>query len=216
MKFRVMDLVSRANQPRDIVLCVGQPPTGAPRTALDAACEAMGSLPLGYTAIEGIPQLRQRIAEDYPGSTADDVVVTTGASGGLTALFMALKALKSREVRNNDVVGEASADGQVAVAMARPGYPAYRNLLRSIGCGVVEMPCGMDTRFQPTVDKLAHIQPTPKAVIVTSPDNPTGTIIDPEELRRIAHWCEEVGCLLISDEIYHGISYGRPCASARD
>ena len=87
----------------------------------------------------------------------------------------------------------------------------------SAGCTqVIDLPCGPDTRFQPTVDKLAHIQPTPKAVIVTSPDNPTGTIIDPEELCRIARWCKEVGCLLISDEIYHGISYGRACVSARD
>lgn len=218
MKFRVMDLVSRANQPRDIVLCVGQPPTGAPRTALGAACEAMGSLPLGYTAIEGIPQLRQRIAEDYPGSTADDVVVTTGASGGLTALFMALKALKAREVRNNDVVGEASAGGQVAVAMARPGYPAYRNLLRSIGCGVVEMPCGMDTRFQPTapmVEGMLAEHPEVAAVIVTSPANPTGTIIESDELEAIVRVCQQRGVILISDEIYHGLEYtDHTCTSA--
>jgi len=196
--FRVMKILGAAHKRDDaLVLCVGQPATSAPTPVIRSAHHWLDAHTLGYTPTLGIPELRQKIAE-YHNANLDNVVVTTGSSGAFVALFLAVL------------------DPGDTIVMTRPGYPAYRNTLAALGAHIIDLPCGPDTRFQPTVDKLAHIQPTPKAVIVTSPDNPTGTIIDPEELRRIAHWCEEVGCLLISDEIYHGISYGRPCASARD
>ena len=196
--FRVMKILGAAHKRDDaLVLCVGQPATSAPTPVIRSAHHWLDAHTLGYTPTLGIPELRQKIAE-YHNANPDNVVVTTGSSGAFVALFLAVL------------------DPGDTIVMTRPGYPAYRNTLAALGAHIIDLPCGPDTRFQPTVDKLAHIQPTPKAVIVTSPDNPTGTIIDPEELRRIAHWCEEVGCLLISDEIYHGISYGRPCASARD
>lgn len=92
--------------------------------------------------------------------------------------------------------------------MARPGYPAYRNTLAALGCRVVELDCVEETRFQPTVAMLDELPEPPAGLIVASPANPTGTIIDPDELAAIARWCDEHGTLLVSDEIYHGISYG--------
>ncbi|WP_448852902.1 aminotransferase class I/II-fold pyridoxal phosphate-dependent enzyme [Corynebacterium sp. 335C] len=189
-----------------LYLCAGQPSTPAPRRVLAAAEAGLRSGILGYTEAVGVPALREAVAAHHreahgTATRADDVIVTTGSSGGFTLLFL------------------AALDAGDDVVLARPGYPAYRNALLALGANVVEVDCGAETRFQLTADLLAGVARergrAPKAVIVTSPDNPTGTIIDAGELRRIAQWCEDNGCLLISDEIYHGISYGRTCASAR-
>ena len=102
----------------------------------------------------------------------------------------------------------AAFDAGDRVALARPGYPAYRNILKALGCEVVELPCGPETRFQPTVEML---DPGLKGVIVASPANPTGTMVD---VGPIARWCADNGVQLISDEIYHGISYGEPLRCA--
>jgi aspartate/methionine/tyrosine aminotransferase len=96
------------------------------------------------------------------------------------------------------------------VAVARPGYPCYRNVLSALGCEVVELPAGPESRFQPTVEMLEAL-PTPvQGLLVASPANPTGTMLAPEELARLARWCDEHGVQLISDEIYHGIEYAHP------
>jgi aspartate/methionine/tyrosine aminotransferase len=111
----------------------------------------------------------------------------------------------------------AAFDAGDTVVMARPGYPAYRNTLSALGCRVIELDCGEDVRFQPTVAMLDALPEPPKGLIIASPANPTGTIIDPDELAALARWCDEHGTLLISDEIYHGISYGDvECRSARE
>jgi aspartate/methionine/tyrosine aminotransferase len=120
--------------------------------------------------------------------SADDVVVTTGSSGGFLLAFLA--AFESGD----------------RVAMARPGYPCYRNVLSALGCEVVEIPTGHATRFQPTVEQVAAI-PDLKGLVVASPANPTGTMLLPAELGALATWCEANGVQLISDEIYHGIEY---------
>jgi len=100
------------------------------------------------------------------------------------------------------------------VAMARPGYPAYRNTLAAMGCQVLELDCGPETNYQPTVVMLEALPHIPRGLIVASPSNPTGTVIAAQELAAIARWCEANNCLLISDEIYHGITYDGPAASA--
>ena len=97
--------------------------------------------------------------------------------------------------------------------MARPGYPCYRNVLTALGCEVVEIDCGPETRFQPTVEALDAVPGPSPASWSPRPANPTGTMLAPEELAAIARWCEEHGVRLISDEIYHGITYG-PAAHA--
>lgn len=184
-----------------ILLCAGQPSTPAPAPVLAAAASAIGSSVLGYTEAVGIRPLRAAIATHYASDygldvDADEVVVTTGSSGAFLALFL------------------AAFDAGDTVAMARPGYPAYRNTLQAMGCRVLELDCGPQSRYQPTVAMLEALPEPPAGLVVASPANPTGTILDPDELAAVARWCAANDCLLVSDEIYHGISYGRECASA--
>ena len=187
-----------------IMLCAGQPSTPAPLAARQRAITALEADVLGYTEAAGIRPLREAIAA-YHSRTGgyavdpDEVVVMPGSSGAFTALFI------------------AAFDAGDTVVMTRPGYPAYRNSLTALGVDVVELDCGPETRYQPTVEMLEELAATsgaPAGLIVASPANPTGTIIDADELARIARWCEEHGTLLVSDEIYHGLSYGRPTGSA--
>ncbi|KKF02186.1 pyridoxal phosphate-dependent aminotransferase [Mycolicibacterium obuense] len=197
--FYVMDVwLAAAERQRthgDLVnLSAGQPSAGAPAAVREAAIAALNHDRLGYTVALGIPELRAAIAATYDhrhGLTVDpdDVVITTGSSGGFLLAFL------------------ACFDAGDRVAIASPGYPCYRNILTALGCEVVELPCGPDTRFQPTLDMLTALDPPIAGVIVASPANPTGTVIPPAELAAIARWCAESGVRLISDEVYHGLVY---------
>ncbi len=197
--FHVMNVLAAAGERQrthgDLVnLAPGQPSTGAPAPVTAEAIRLLqANEPLGYTVASGIRELREAIASHHKRTHGldvdpDDVVVTTGSSGGFLLAFLA--AFESGD----------------RVAMARPGYPCYRNVLTALGCEVVEIPAGAETRFQPTVDQLASI-PDLKGVVVASPANPTGTMLLPAELAAIARWCEENAVQLVSDEIYHGIEY---------
>jgi aspartate/methionine/tyrosine aminotransferase len=204
--FHVMDVLAaiaaRRARGLDVVsLAAGQPSTSAPAPVLAATIAALGASPLGYTESLGIAPLREAIAGHYRDTysvpvDAEDVVITTGSSGAFTLIFL------------------AAFDAGDTVAMARPGYPAYRNTLSALGCEVLELDCGPDTRFQPTVAMLETLDRPPAGLIVASPANPTGTILAPAELAELATWCDAHGTLLISDEIYHGITYGRPTSCA--
>ena len=197
--FYVMDVwlaaAERQRSHGDLVnLSAGQPSSGAPQAVRAAAKAALENTVLGYTVALGIPELRAAIAASYldrRGLTVDpaDVVVTTGSSGGFLLAFL------------------ACFDAGDRVAIASPGYPCYRNILSALGCEVVEIPCGPETRFQPTAQMLADLDPPVQGVIVASPANPTGTVIPPQELAAIAAWCESTGARLISDEVYHGLVY---------
>ncbi|QYJ03001.1 pyridoxal phosphate-dependent aminotransferase [Nocardioides panacisoli] len=200
--FHVMDLLQastdRSRSHGDLVnLLAGQPSTGAPAPVRDAAIALLGSGdPLGYTPATGILDLREAIATHHRRRygidvSAEDVVVTTGSSGGFLLSFLAAFEVGDR------------------VAIARPGYPCYRNVLAALGCEVVEVDAGPESRFQPTVEQLAdlHARHPIRGLVVASPANPTGTMLLPEELAAIAAWCEGAGVQLISDEIYHGIEY---------
>ncbi|MET0315329.1 MAG: pyridoxal phosphate-dependent aminotransferase [Rhodococcus fascians] len=186
----------RARTHGDVLsLAAGQPSTPAPAPVLRAAREALDGHLLGYTETLGILPLREAIAAYHSAESnidvhPDEVVVTTGSSGAFTLLFL------------------AAFDVGDTVVMARPGYPAYRNTLAALGCRVVELDCGAESRFQPTVAMLEELPEPPKGLIIAGPANPTGTVVDADELAAIARWCEANGTLLISDEIYHGISYG--------
>ncbi|MFN2517621.1 MAG: aminotransferase class I/II-fold pyridoxal phosphate-dependent enzyme [Jatrophihabitantaceae bacterium] len=175
-------------------LSAGQPSTPAPACVRAAAARAIGSERLGYTNALGIPPLRAAIARHYLRTdgldlSASSVAVTTGSSGGFLLAFL------------------AAFDPGATVVMARPGYPAYRNMLAALGCTVVELRCGPETRFQPTVAQLDALPAVPDGLVIASPANPTGTMVGPDELAAIARWCDDHGVRLISDEIYHGISY---------
>ncbi len=204
--FYVMDVwlaaAERQRSHGDLVnLSAGQPGAKAPAPVRTAAAKALTDNNLGYTVSLGIPELRDAIAESYVGRygvqvSPEDVVVTTGSTGGFLLAFLACFDVGDR------------------VAVPSPGYPCYRNILSALGCQVVEVPCGPDTRFQPTVDTLAAIDPPVKGLVLASPANPTGTVIPPADLATIATWCETTGVQLVSDEIYHGLLYpGAPPTS---
>ena len=204
--FHVMDMIEaaarRQREHGDVLsLLAGQPLTGAPGPVTDEAIRLLRSGdPLGYTPAIGILELREAIAGHHRRTRGievdpDEVVVTTGASGGFLLAFLAAFEAGDR------------------VAMARPNYPCYRNVLTALGCEVVELPGGPETRFQPTLEQLERV-PGLKGLVVASPANPTGTIMPPEELAAIAAWCERSGVQLISDEIYHGIEYAGGTATS--
>lgn len=197
--FHVMDILAASAERQrthgDLLnLAAGQPRTGAPVPVRDEAIRLLGSGdPLGYTEATGILGLREAIAGHHRRMHGivvdpDDVVVTTGSSGGFLLAFL------------------AAFDAGATVAMARPGYPCYRNVLVALGCRVVEIPTGPETRFQPTVAQLEELGPI-NGLIVASPANPTGTMLLPTELAALASWCEGRGVQLVSDEIYHGMEY---------
>ena len=170
----------------------GQPSTGAPPAAIAKAHEVLDADAMGYW--ESQP-LKQRICKLYADRYGVEVlpaqiVLTCGAS---PALVLALSSMFAPGAR---------------VATARPGYVAYRNNLKALHIEPVEVDCGADQGFQMTAAALAAIDPAPDGLIIASPANPTGTIIPSEELAKIAELCLERGIAVISDEIYHGISYG--------
>ncbi len=189
---------SLAAQGRSIIhMEYGQPSTGAPADAIAAAHRILDAEPMGYW--ESAP-LKARIARHYAETQGvtirpEQVILTCGAS---PALVLALTAAFAPGAR---------------VALARPGYVAYRNSLLALGMEPVEIPCGADVRFQLTAEALAALDPAPDGVIIASPANPTGTIIAPDELAAIARLCASRGIRIISDEIYHGLSYGLPTVS---
>ena len=209
--FRVMDVIAAANareaaraptDPHTIRMEVGQPGTGAPAgsvRAVQRALEAGGSL--GYTEAFGRPSLRGRIAEhgrSWYGHAADParIAVTMGASAAFPLVFL------------------AAFDPGDRIAMAAPYYPPYRNIAAALGLTPVVLPAGPETRYQPTIAMLEQLDPAPDGLIVASPANPAGTMLHPDELAAIAAWCHGHGVRLISDEIYHGLQYGQPLATA--
>jgi aspartate/methionine/tyrosine aminotransferase len=197
--FHVMDVwLAAAERQRthgDLVnLSAGQPSVGAPEPVRAAAARALQHNQLGYTVALGIPELRAAIAASYQDRHGlhvgvDEVVVTTGSSGGFLLTFLACFDVGDR------------------VAVSSPGYPCYRNILSALGCEVVEMECGPQNRFQTSAEMLAQLDPPVAGVVVASPANPTGTVIPPAELAAIASWCDATGVRLISDEVYHGLVY---------
>lgn len=202
--FIVMD-VMRAAAEREAAggatlhLEVGQPSTGLPRRAAEAvqALLATGQ-PLGYTMALGMPELRRRIAGHYARThgvdvPAERVVATMGSSAAFVLAFLSAFEVGDR------------------VGVTQPGYPAYRHILKALGITPVPVPVGPATRFQPTVEVLEGLGETAATLdglIVTSPSNPTGTVMPADELRRVPAWCDAHKVRLVSDEIYHGITYG--------
>jgi aspartate/methionine/tyrosine aminotransferase len=204
--FIAMDVLRAANAreaagERVIHLEVGQPGTPAPAAVREAARQALAENKIGYTDAEGIAKLREAIAADYQaryGVVVDpaEIVVTTGSSAAFQLGFLAAFEPGDR------------------VALAAPGYPAYRNILSALGLETVLIEVGENAHYQPNPELLADI-PDLAGLIVASPANPTGTMIAPPELARLAVYCRERGIRLVSDEIYHGITYEADAATAR-
>ena len=211
--FIVMDVIAAANArqaelapgaPHIIRMEVGQPGTGAPAGAVAAAQAALRSgHPLGYTEAFGLRSLRHRIAahsKDWYGiePPIERIAVTVGASGAFPLAFL------------------AAFDPGDRIAMAAPFYPPYVNILTALGMVPVIMEAGPETRFQPSIAMLEALDPRPDGLIVASPCNPAGTMLHRDELAAIAVWCDRNGVRLISDEIYHGLNYDSPVASAAE
>ncbi|WP_298689880.1 aminotransferase class I/II-fold pyridoxal phosphate-dependent enzyme [uncultured Sphingomonas sp.] len=175
----------------------GQPSTGAPAAAIAAAHRVLDTDGMGYW--ESMP-LKTRIARHYRDAYAveidpEQVILTCGAS---PAFVLALSCLFAPGDR---------------VAFARPGYVAYRNTVKALHLVPVEIGCGPDARYQISAAAIAQLDPAPQGLILASPANPTGTIIADDELAAIARVCRMRGIRIISDEIYHGLSYVAPARS---
>ncbi|PXW70689.1 aspartate/methionine/tyrosine aminotransferase [Loktanella sp. PT4BL] len=194
--FIVMDVMEAARQAeaagRHIIhMEVGQPGTGAPEAAKARLIDDLAD-PLGYTVALGLPELKARIAKHYAdwyGVTLDParVVITSGASGAFLLAFSALF------------------DNDARVGLGTPCYPSYRQILRAVGLTPIDIPTTFAQRFQPApADVAAHDL---DGLIVASPANPTGTMLDRDGLAELAAACAAQGAAFISDEIYHGIDY---------
>ncbi|CAA7615497.1 pyridoxal phosphate-dependent aminotransferase [Magnetospirillum sp. SS-4] len=203
--FIVMDVMRaaarREAQGADVIhLEVGQPSGQAPARVLAAAARALASQPLGYTLALGTDALRTRIARHYSEACgvcvpAERICVTTGSSAGFLLSFL------------------AAFDPGDRVAVAAPGYPAYRNILTALGIECVDVPVGPASRWQVSAAVLSGLDGRLDGVVVASPSNPTGSMLSAAEVAELALWCESRGIRLISDEIYHGIAFGAPAAT---
>ena len=209
--FRVMDVITTANA-RERLLApgaakilrmeVGQPGTGLPQGARRAVAAALGGGDvLGYTEGLGRVALRERIARHYAdwyGMALDParVAVTFGASGAFPLAYL------------------SAFDPGNRIALAAPYYPPYVNIATALGLTPVILPCDLTTGFQPTIEMLEALDPPPDGLILASPANPTGSMLAPAELAALARYCHDRGIRLISDEIYHGLTYGKQAASA--
>ncbi|MCY4335456.1 MAG: aminotransferase class I/II-fold pyridoxal phosphate-dependent enzyme [Litoreibacter sp.] len=199
--FIVMDVMEAARQReaeghRVIHMEVGQPGTPAPRAAREALAEAMEKDALGYTVALGLPELRSGIAELYgdwydvdldPGR----VVVTAGSSAAFVLSFTALF------------------DAGARVGVTEPGYPSYRQILKSLDLNPIGLPTHAESRHVPQLPDTKL-----DGLIVASPANPTGTMLSKPDLAALISQCQEAGTAFISDEIYHGVQYEGRAISA--
>jgi len=204
--FIVMEVLRAANERMAageavIHMEIGQPSTPAPLGVRRAAQAALEADRLGYTDALGIAPLREAIAAHYArrhGVAVDParVAVTIGSSGGFVLAFL------------------TAFDAGDRVVLTDPSYPCYRNMLASLGIEVVHVPTGPETRFQPTPALLDRVPGRIDGLVVASPSNPTGSMLDAAEIAALAGYCEARGIRLVSDEIYHGLTYGRREATA--
>ncbi len=206
--FLAMDVMAAANR-REAAggsvahMEVGQPGAPAPRKVVEAARRALDIGRIGYTEALGLPSLRERIARHYRDTygvtvPASRIAVTTGSSGGFILAFLSMFDTGAR------------------VAITAPGYPAYRNVLTALGIEPVEIEVGAADGWIMTPEALeaAHARARLDGVLVMSPANPSGTMMDRDQLAAVAATCRRLGLWFISDEIYHGLTYERPAVTA--
>ena len=182
---------------------VGQPGTPAPRLVREAVKRAIDQGPLGYTDALGLPSLRERISAYYRdvwnvSVSPSRIVITTGSSAGFVLAFLALLN---------------PGDG---IALPEPGYPCYRQIARVLGIKPVSMAARADKGFMPSANDLRQVfkDGVARAALLASPANPTGTAISGTHLSELIAAANEFGAWFISDEIYHGLTYGGPAATA--
>ncbi|MBO6776084.1 MAG: aminotransferase class I/II-fold pyridoxal phosphate-dependent enzyme [Marinibacterium sp.] len=202
--FIVMDVMEAARQAEEagrhiIHMEVGQPGTGAPKGTIRAVERAIADGPLGYTVALGLPELRARIARLYGDWYNVDldpsrVVVTPGSSGAFILAFNALF------------------DSGDRIGIGAPGYPSYRQILAALGLVPVDIPTDPQNRYQPVAGDLDGLDLS--GLMVASPANPTGTMLDRDAMAGLIETAQEQGAAFISDEIYHGLEYEAKAVTA--
>lgn len=205
--FRVMDILAQARaleaQGRDIVhMEIGEPDFPTPAPIIAAGIEALKAGYTHYTPALGLPQLRESIAAFYAtrygvSISPKRVVVTPGSSG---ALLLTLAVLLNPDDE---------------VLLTDPGYPCNRHFARFLEGRAVALPVTAATQYQPTAEMIAaHWSSCTRAAMVATPGNPTGTLLTLEQLRPIHQAVLSRGGALVVDEIYHGLTYGKPAETA--
>ena len=204
--FLALDMLREAQRKQEagekiLRLEAGQPVASLPPAVCAALTGALAAgHPFPYTEAKGLPSLRQAIAAHYARQYAvsidpERIFITPGSSGGFILSFLAAFAPGAR------------------IGIMTPGYPAYRNILEALDMTPVPLRVGPESRWQLTPESLAAAMPL-AGVMLASPANPTGTMMTPEALAAIVRWCDRNGVRVLSDEIYHGITYDMPAATA--
>lgn len=206
--FIAMDVMAAARrlegQGRSVIhMEIGEPGFAAPQPAREAAAEALTTGRIGYTDALGMPVLRQRIARHYRDFygldvPAERIAVTTGSSAGFLLSFLALFNPGAR------------------VGISSPGYPPYKTILTALGLEPVEIETDAESRWALDAEAIekAHAAHALAGVLVMSPANPSGTVVTPDALAEICATCRRLGIRLVSDEIYHGLTYGAAAETA--
>jgi len=205
--FHALDMLNRANalEAEGRAIChleIGQPTDPMPAEITAVAMEALRTDLVGYTEATGKPAFREALSRHYAAWYGLDIpperfIATTGASGGFVLAFL------------------AAFDAGDRVGLLTPGYPAYRNILLSLGLEPVTIEAGEGEGWEITADAIAatHEEKPLNGMLIASPNNPTGKVIEADDLRAITGYCREAGIKLISDEIYHGLTYDAPAPS---
>ena len=204
--FHAMDVLAEANRLKAlgtpvISMAVGQPSDPAPQRVRDAAGAGLELGRIGYTDALGLAELRQAISAHYAEHYRIDVpasriAVTTGSSAAFNLAFLAMFDAGDR------------------VAIAAPGYPAYRNIMGALGLDVVEIELDGAPYLDAAHLRQAHADKPLKGVLFASPANPTGAVVPAGELKALVDTARELGIAVISDEIYHRLAYGAPDLTA--
>jgi aspartate/methionine/tyrosine aminotransferase len=206
--FMALDVLAgatrRERDGQDIVhLEIGEPGAPPPRVVREAAVSALDGRRVGYTEALGRPSLRARIARHYRDTHGVEVpperiAVTTGSSGGFALAFLTLF------------------DAGARVAVAAPGYPAYRNILEAFGIETVTIETSPANRFTVSAEMIEaeHLRKKLDGILLMSPANPTGAMMSREALRDVCGTCDRLGIAFISDEVYHGLTYSEPAETA--
>ena len=198
--FYVMDILARARelqaQGRDIIhMEVGEPDFPTPETVVEAGLQALAAGKTGYTPALGIPELREAISRWYDERfgieiPARRIVITPGSSMGLQMLVCAL------------------ADSGDSVLLPDPGYPCNRNFVKLFDAEPVHLPLSMEDGWLPVPEKIRkYWKDRTSALVIATPSNPTGSVLNLEQLGAISRTVSELGGALIVDEIYQGLSY---------
>ena len=201
LPFLAIDMLTRANnlklKGKDIIhMDVGEPGFKTPAHILKYAKTIIEEKKIGYTESIGMPELRRKISDHYKywydeEVDSENIAVTAGASGAFLLTLLAIF------------------DPGDTVVIMTPYYPAYVNALKALNINIIYLEGDIKTSYQPTVEKLESIKKNINGIIMASPANPTGSSINTDDLKKIANWSKKNKITIISDEIYHGVEYGK-------